>query len=363
MGYSAFSRFSGDSAQGEMGAQICGLPDAILENLSTGLVMVDNEGTICYFNQKAEKILQISRHEVLGKRVYMLPLKTAIYKVLGENCRDCPVEMSIHGVVIQARATSVICREGSCLGDLYELRDISQERREQRQNDEFVASMTHDLKSPLTVIMGYLDALSANPAKDTDSRTELCLVEMRKSGQRLQGMIEDILDSYRLDAGLVEIRREFCDFRLLMMDCCRDMAADAESHGINFSFTLDENIPVVRGDAKQITRLFTNLIGNAIKFTPAGGQINLTCRASGQEIIVEISDTGIGITAKDQERIFNKYFRSERVKGYKGTGLGLTICKALAEEHGGSISVASSEGKGSCFTVRIPAESAENTNV
>jgi signal transduction histidine kinase len=168
-------------------------------------------------------------------------------------------------------------------------------------------------------------------------------------------MIEDILDSYRLDAGLVEIRKDFCEIGKVLEECCGEMSRDAESRGVAFSYTVDPAMPVIRADARQIARVFANIIGNAIKFTPRGGEVTVAGSVSGEEIVVEVSDTGIGILVKDQERIFNKYFRSERVKGYKGTGLGLTICKALTEEHGGRIEVASSEGKGSRFTVKIPA--------
>jgi signal transduction histidine kinase len=316
--------------------------------------MVDNEGTICYLNQSAERILQVSRQEFLGKLVYMLPLRTPLYKVLGENCRDYPVEMIISGMVIQARATSVICRSGSCLGDMYELRDITQERRERRQSDEFIASMTHDLKSPLTVMMGYLDSLSTEPLASQSERGLLCLTEIKRSGHKLQGMIEDIVDSYRLDAGLVEIRKDYCDIGKLLNESCREISCDAEAHGIIFSYSVDSSIPVIKADARQISRVFANIIGNAIKFTPKRGEVKVSALFSGSDIVIEVSDTGIGISAKDQERIFNKYFRSESVKGYKGTGLGLTICRALTEEHDGTIVVASSEGEGSRFTIRIP---------
>ena len=356
MGSIGISGDAGDCSVRAKLAGATGLTEALIENLSIGLVMVDDEGSICYLNQSAERILQIPRHEVLGKRVYMLPLRTPIYKVLGESCRDYPIEMNIHGMVVQAKATSVICKEGSCLGDMYELRDISQERREQRQSDEFVASMTHDLKSPLTVMMGYLDALANDPQVSRVERAEQFLSEMKRSGHRLQGMIEDILDSYRLDAGLVEIRKDFCNLGTVLNDCCGELSRDAEFHGIAFSYSVDPSIPVIKADAKQIARVFSNIIGNAIKFTPRNGEVKVTGHYSDSEIVVEVSDTGIGIPVKDQERIFNKYFRSERVKGYKGTGLGLTICMALADEHGGCIEVASSEGEGSRFTLRIPAE-------
>ncbi len=332
------------------------LAASMLDNLSTGLLMVDSEGTVCFMNQKAERMLQISRNEFVGKRVYALPLRTAIYKVLSENCRDCYVEMSINGQVIQAKATSVICREGAHLGEMYELRDITPERRAQRQSDEFVASMTHDLKSPLTVILGYVDALASDQVIAASKRTNDCLEEIRRNGSRLQGMIEDIIDSYRLDVGLVEIRRDYCDVGKILEKCCRELARDAEDHTLKFSYSIDPDIPILKADGKQLSRVFANLIGNAIKFTPRDGSVVVEAGFTDAEVVITVSDTGIGIPAKDQDRIFNKYFRSDQVRGYKGTGLGLTICKALAEEHGGTVTVASSEGTGSRFTVRLPVQ-------
>jgi len=335
------------------------LAESLLDNLSSGLLMVDSEGTVCYMNQKAERILQISRNEFVGKRVYMLPLRTPIYKVLSENCRDSPVEMSINGQVIQAKATSVICREGACLGEMYELRDITPERRAQRQSDEFVASMTHDLKSPLTVILGYVDALDSDQGMPGSKRTNDCLLEIRRNGYRLQGMIEDILDSYRLDVGLVEIRRDYCDVGKILEKCCQELARDAEEHRLKYSYSIDPEIPILKADGKQLSRVFANLIGNAIKFTPRDGSVVVEAGFTDAEVVITVSDTGIGIPARDQERIFNKYFRSDQVRGYKGTGLCLTICKALTEEHGGSVEAASSEGAGSRFTVRLPVQSLE----
>lgn len=336
---------------------VSAMAEAFVENLSIGLIMVDGEGTVRYMNNRAERVLQVSRDEVVGKRVYMLPLKSAVYKVLSENCRNNPVDVSLSGVVLQVKATSVICREGSCLGDMYELRDITPERRVRRQGDEFVATMTHDLKSPLTVMLGYVDSLARDTAIIKSSRAVNSLQEMRRSGHRLLAMIEDILDSYRLDAGLVQIRREYCDFGSDLAGCCSELRHDADMHNVRLEYKIDQGIPFFKVDSAQICRVFSNLVGNAIKFTPSGGKVAVDAVFTGKELVVTVADTGIGISAKDQAKIFSKYFRSDRAKGYKGTGLGLTIAKALVEAHGGSIQVASSEGSGSCFTVTLPVES------
>ena len=332
--------------------------DSLLENLSIGIVMVNGEGVVIYLNAQAEQILQVSRDEVTGTRVYMLPLRTPIYKVLSENCRDYPIEMSLQGRVVQARATSVHCHKEGILGDMFELRDITKERQERRRSDEFVAAMTHDLKSPLTVIFGYIDVLKNDLADRGGERAMTCLEEMSRGGNRLLGMIEDILDSYRLDMGHLHVQRDSCDLKELLEVCCGEFAQDAQAHGLEFSYAVDPNIPVCQVDGKQMMRVFANLIGNAIKFTPQAGSVRVDALLAGDEVRVSVIDTGIGISAHDQQRIFTKYFRSREARGYKGSGLGLTISKAITEEHGGIIEVASNERQGSRFTVRLPVNQA-----
>ena len=113
-------------------------------------------------------------------------------------------------------------------------------------------------------------------------------------------------------------------------------------------------MPSLEVDVRQISRVFANLVGNAIKFTPAGGKVVLTASCSNDLLQISVADSGIGIPAQDLEKVFKKYYRSEGVTGYKGTGLGLTISKAIVEAHGGAIKVESTEGKGSRFTVIIP---------
>jgi len=328
--------------------------DPLVENLSVGIILVDGEGVVRYLNHKSEQILQVGRDAVVGKCVYMLPLRTAIYKVLSENCRDIPIEMAMNGLVIQAKATSVLCSDGSCIGDMFELRDISTERQDRRRSDEFVAAMTHDLKSPLTVIFGYLDALKNDMDEQYLERANQYFSEIERNGQRLLGMIEDILDSYRLDMGLMQIQSELCCLTGLIEECCLEHAKDAEAHGLDFAYNVAPSIPSINADGKQLKRVFANLIGNAIKFTGSGGKVQVSATMNETEVMISVSDSGIGISARDRERIFTKYFRSIQAKGYKGTGLGLTICKAIVEEHGGFIEVASSEGAGSRFTVRLP---------
>ena len=329
------------------------IAETLLEQLDSGIVYLDGTGTVRVVNRKAEEILRIDRADVVGKRVDMLPLRTPIYRMLSEDCQDAPVEISVDGTVVSVRSVKLPGTAVGC-GDFFELRDISVERREKRQREEFVAMMTHDLKSPLTVITGYVQALMGDMEDKVDASLHLFVKEMQKSAGKMLSMIDDVLDAYRLEAGLLQIDRQPCEVGGLLESCCRDGEREAAVHGSSFSSELCRDVPPLKLDAKQISRVFANLIGNAIKFTPRRGSIRVTSSLKHEALVVEVTDTGIGIPARELPRIFNKYFRASVAQGFKGTGLGLTISKAIVEAHGGSIAVESAAGKGSRFSVLLP---------
>jgi signal transduction histidine kinase len=327
--------------------------ELLLEQVDAGIVHLDATGKVALINRVAEQLLKVERSEVIGKRVDMLPLRTPIYRVLSENLHDSPVEMSLDGMMLLVRSTEL-----AGAGELFEMRDVTQERKERRQRDEFVAMMTHDLKSPLTVIMGYVQALLEEMPHKVDGSLHLFITEMDKSAGKMLSMIDDVLDAYRLEAGLLQIDRRPCDVRVLLEGCCNDGEREAVVHGSSFSSELCTEIPSLDLDDKQIARVFANLIGNAVKFTPRRGSISVSSSLQDGSLLVQVTDTGIGIPEEDLQRIFNKYFRASGAQGFKGTGLGLTISKAIVEAHGGSIDVESAEGQGSRFSVLLPLGSA-----
>jgi signal transduction histidine kinase len=336
-----------------MRAEHEGIAGMLLEQIESGIVHLDEFGTLAFINRKAEQILKVRRNEVLGKRVDMLPLRTPIYRVLSENLHDAPAEISIDGTVILVRSVKVPGSGDNC-GDLYELRDVTAEKREKSQREEFVAMMTHDLKSPLTVIMGYVQALIGELPDKVDPSLHLFIREMDKSAGKMLSMIEDVLDAYRLEVGLLEIDRHPCNVGSLLEGCVSDGEREAVVHGSTFSSEISGDLPWLDLDGKQIGRVFANLIGNAVKFTPRRGTIHLSSALRDGALLIEVCDSGIGIPADELPRIFNKYFRATVAQGFKGTGLGLTISKAIVEAHGGRINVESVVGKGSRFSVVLP---------
>jgi signal transduction histidine kinase len=330
------------------------IAESMVDSLSSGVIFVDKAGILTFMNRKAETILQVFKESVLGKRVDMLPLRTPIYKIMSESCRDFPLEMSIHGRGIVVRSSEVKCSDGAILGEMTELLDVTSEKMEKKQREEFVAMMTHDLKSPLMVMLGYVQAIKLGMWGSVDQQIQSSIEEIERSGHNLSSMIENMLDVYRLEIGLVQINRQFCDIRNVLEECSRDAKLEAEDQLITLTLSIDTRIPPMYVDCKQLARVFSNLIGNAIKFTPRNGVVDITAGVVDGNLEVAVKDTGIGISGKDIPRIFNKYFRSERAAGFKGTGLGLTISRSIVEAHGGIVEVESSEGHGSIFTAKIP---------
>jgi signal transduction histidine kinase len=330
-----------------------GVLEALFDSIGRGVILTNLDGVVTYMNSAAEEMLHAERSCVIGKKIYMLPLRTPVYRVLSENCRDVPLDVAVMGRVYGVLASEVKNRQGLALGEMTEIWDITDQKKEKRQWEEFVAMITHDLKSPATVIIGYLQMLKMGVYGELGKKLGNVVEQMEQSGERLISMIEDLLEVYQLEMGNLTIKRDNCDIGKILEGAIRDNSMEAEDKDIDLKLSQEEKLQPVNVDEKQLLRVFNNLIGNAVKFTPRGGEVSVTAGMSGANLRVIVEDTGIGILQKDLARVFNKYFRSKAVSGYKGTGLGLAISRAIVEAHGGAISVESTEGKGSRFTVLI----------
>ena len=183
------------------------IAEMLLEQVDSGVVHLDDTGTLVFLNRKAEQILGVSRNEILGKRVDMLPLRTPIYRVLSENSHDTPVEISEEGTVMSVRSTP-LPGSGERHGEFFELRDITCEKREKWQREEFVAMMTHDLKSPLTVIMGYSELITTDMADKVDKTVMEMVTNISNAAGRLDNIIKDMVDVSLIDEKRLQLKME-----------------------------------------------------------------------------------------------------------------------------------------------------------
>jgi signal transduction histidine kinase len=226
-------------------------------------------------------------------------------------------------------------------------------RQADQLKDEFVALISHDLRTPLTSIMGYLELTMDDTTLTHEQRSYLEVVE--RNSERLLHLVNDLLFVARLEAGQLELQPAELDLAAVVRQAVEEATPRARSKGIALSYEADD-VPAVSADRGRVFQLLDNLVSNAIKFTPEGGRVDVRILQRGEAVQVEIEDTGIGIASGDQGQLFQRFFRTSTARDQQipGTGLGLYIARAIVEAHGGEITVESEPGLGTTFRVDLP---------
>jgi signal transduction histidine kinase len=224
-----------------------------------------------------------------------------------------------------------------------------------RLKTEFVSMVSHELRTPLTSIQGYAELLLEDQQIAEAQRESLTIV--KKNSDRLLGLINDLLDLSRMEAGRVDLRRTSLDLARLILEVAGSLRPLIEAKRQRLRLDLGDALPAVWADADRVTQILMNLISNAHKYTLAEGSITVAARRDDGFVRVDVSDTGIGLSPEDQAQLFTKFFRAHDRSSQAGgsTGLGLVITRSLVELHGGRITVSSAPGQGSTFTFSLPA--------
>jgi signal transduction histidine kinase len=252
--------------------------------------------------------------------------------------------------------TAPVRGEAGPIGRIWTLREMTQERELDRLKDEFVATVSHELRTPLTSLMGFLEMVRDGEAGELTPEQDRFLAIVYRSSERLQRLVGDLLFVARLDAGGLQLRLEDgVSLEAVVSEAVESASANARSHDVVLELERDGEV-AVRGDRERLGQLVGNLLSNAVKFTPAGGSVTARVFAERGRGVVEVEDTGIGIPKAEQERLFERFFRSSTATDHAipGTGLGLAITRAIAEAHGGQITFTSEPGVGTCFRVTLP---------
>jgi len=243
------------------------------------------------------------------------------------------------------------------------VQDVTQAKEAERARDRFLYHITHELRTPLTNIRAYAETLSQGVIEDEQTVRECYNVIMGETS-RLNRLVEDMLNISQLEVGTAKLVTREVQMGDLLRKVVQDNQGSADAANIDLVLRLPAKLPTVLGDRERLAVLFNNLIGNAIKYTPGGGRVEIRCSAGAQRLEVTVSDTGIGIEAKDSEKVFDKFYRveDERVSKVPGTGLGLAIAKETVRVHGGTLSLESTPGKGTTFTVLLGAQTVDEAD-
>lgn len=351
---------------------------AILGQIGDAVIIADPSGRITFANEAARRLYGVSRttgsiqefEEVYRTQTvdwrqrgpHEWPLARAA--VHGEPVVDA--EMRIRRpdgteVVAQGNATPVVTEDGSRLGGVLTLHDVTAQRDLERQKDEFFASVSHDLRTPLAAIKASIGVVLANEPPATPEPIHRMLTNIDLAADRMSKLVDDILELTRLQAGRVQLRLSQCDLRMVALRSARAIEPLAQERGQRLEVRLPQRPLQTMADAERIERALLNLLSNAQKYGRAGGTITLSLEERDGEAVFGVADDGPGIPEAYQDRIFERFYRreTEATARNQGSGLGLPIARAMVELHGGRIWVESGQGAGTTFWFTLPIASGE----
>lgn len=320
----------------------------VLLYLSLNLYMVEPVAKLARLTQAVAKgdfsqRVNIRTNDELGELGRSVNRMTESLELQSEDLKGKVGELEIVNQDIQARE--------------HELQATNRQlEKANRLKSQFLATMSHELRTPLNSIIGFSELLEDETYGALNSRQVKYVGNIVVSSKHLLQLINDILDLAKVESGTVGIHPEILSLSAAMSVVKSVVEPLATKKDIGLTIELDEEVDTITADPARLKQILYNLLSNAIKFTPTGGKVSITAKASNGDVEISVTDTGIGIGEKDQQRIFSEFLQVEGsyARKYEGTGLGLALTRKLVELHGGRIWVESSPGKGSCFTFSIP---------
>jgi two-component system phosphate regulon sensor histidine kinase PhoR len=336
-----------------------GRTEAILSAMDDGVMAVDHRGTVVLVNQALQDGFGL--HEAVGRHYLEVMRQSEVGALLEEvlgtgERRTAEVEMLRAGRAYAVTGMRFPGPEGQPHGAVLTFHDVTERHRVERLRRDFVANASHELRTPLTSIRGFVEALEDGAMAEPPTARRF-LEKIRRHADRMAALVSDLLELSRLEAGERPPQWE----TLRPADAVEEVVASlAElARGREVAIRVDaKGAPPVVADRDRLHRILENLLENAVKYTPAGGHAAVTARAGGAgSVVFEVSDDGPGIPAEHLPRIFERFYRVDKARSRDlgGTGLGLSIVKHLAEGMEASIAVHSEPGRGTRFTVQIPA--------
>ncbi len=346
--------------------------EAILESIADGVIVADNQNEVNIANLPACNILDIPRSQLLGKSINEL---LGLYGHFGEswihtindwaNNADRIEQWTFLAdqLVIEDKFVSVhlspVLSDNQFYGTVSIFRDITKEVEVDKLKSEFVSTVSHELRTPMTSIKGYADLMLMGAAGTMTDPQIRYLQVIKNNADRLHMLVNDLLDISRIETGKTDL-----DLRPLDIPQVIAQVVDGHLHGriqhearsVSVTTEIAPSLPLVNADHARITQVLTNLVDNALNYTPNDGQITIMAKATHSYVHISVEDTGIGISKENHEKIFDRFYRAEdsEVQRVPGTGLGLAIVRSLIEMHGGRLKVESELGKGSTFTFNLP---------
>ena len=365
--------------QQESTRQLTSVIDAVTEQ---SIIATDRSGRIEVFNAGAQRMLMVAAHDAIGRPITSFHLPDELIAGTAgtsDGARKSAFATLVAGVVAgtpQVRDWTYVARSGVQVrvqvattarrnarrevdGFLFVATDVTRDREQARMKDEFVNLISHELRTPLSSILGYLELVADDEDNPLSAEQHHYLDIIDRNANRLLRLVSDLLFTAQVESGQFNLDLQRVDLRSVIGGSIDTATPVAAARDVRLKFSAAAESVIVRGDPVRLGQAVDNLISNAIKFTPTGGQVSVALEkrdGAEQTAVVTVSDTGIGIPADELDRLFSRFFRASTATHHAipGVGLGLTITKAIADAHHGGIQVTSTSGAGTTFTLRIP---------
>jgi len=335
--------------------------EAILSATSDGLVIFDTNDRLTFVNPAAERMLGRGPEQLVGLITDIWPLvglqpdPEGHVRVTGSQTREVRLEEPEH-LIVDVRIDPVLDESGAYMGAVATLHDVTAEREATQMKNEFVSTVSHELRTPLTSIKGYIDLILDGEAGEVNEIQQEFLGIVKENSDRLVDLINDMLDISRIESGRIVLKVQPLDLGERIEGAANTFRAVLDQQGRAIHVDVPPDLPKAAGDPDRVGQVLINLISNAIKYSPAGGDVDVSASVVDSVVRVGVRDHGIGITPEDQARLFTKFYRvdSSLTREIGGTGLGLSICKSIIELLGGQVGVDSTPGEGSTFWFTLP---------
>lgn len=338
-----------------------------VEGASDHIIITDKEGVIVYANKAAEDTTGYTRTEMIGKRpsLWGKQMPEEFYRRMWRTIKED--RTSFYGEVANKRKNGQLYiaethiaplfdEKGGLYGFVGVERDITRQKEIDKAKTEFVSIASHQLRTPLTIINWYVEMLTTPEEFELSERQRQYLNEITRASRRMIELVNALLNVSRIDMGTFMVDVQPLNFMEVMDDTLKDLMPQITEKNLAITKRYDRSIPSINADPKLLRMVFQNLLTNAVKYTPEGGSITIGLSKEDANILIAVADTGFGIPAHQQDKIFTKFFRADnaREKEPDGNGLGLYIVRSLIEHSGGKIWFVSKEDKGTTFYVSLP---------
>jgi len=333
----------------------------LIENMGSGLILIDGRGYINLVNRAYKELFEVESAKFLYQLYYdafthneIIELVEEIFMTEVKVRKQLQLPLNIEFKHFEVYGAPIIGTNDEWKGIVLVFHDITELKKLEQMRKDFVANVSHELKTPITSIKGFSETLLDGALNDRET-AEYFLSIILKESDRLQTLIQDLLDLSKIEQQGFKLSIQACDVKEILEDIEVILKGKAKEKEIELTYTVPEGFVFVEGDLYRLKQIFINLINNALTYTPKGGSVHVQVQKDEGAVIVTVSDTGIGIKTEEIPRIFERFYRVDRARSRNsgGTGLGLAIVKHLVEAHKGLITVKSQLGEGTTFTVRL----------